>query len=181
MNDRDGNGRKPTKFILKLFRILSDPDNKSVAKWTQCGRSFEIVDIGLFFKKIMPRFFKKKKLNRLIRLLRLYEFSKIKCGCGLVYCHPEFIRGQFERLVRVVKRPARVEDTDEAVSDMKKLIARSRKLMEKAGNLKREIKAVNANNSMVIEQLKQKVVILHAMEAFISLFISNPDSFFNIL
>lgn len=172
MNDHGAADTRPKRFILRLYKILNDPSNKNVAEWTQSGQSFEIHNIGLFFKKILPRFYKNKKLNRLIRLLKLYNFNKMNCENRLVYCHHDFIRGKDERLERITKRSVGINDLG-----LTELISKSLELIEKVANLKSETKVVSTENNMIIEHLRQKVATIHVLEALICHLINNPERF----
>ncbi|ELA42473.1 uncharacterized protein VICG_00572 [Vittaforma corneae ATCC 50505] len=73
----DSELNKIPKFIRRLFREVSDPENKYIC-WGENGEKIRIVNKDKFVKNTLPRLSKTKEYSGFVRQLNIYGFVKIK-------------------------------------------------------------------------------------------------------
>ena len=86
-------------FIHKLQTILKvchgwygkDPLAEEIIEWTENGEMVHILNIGLFVKKILPKYFKHQNLSSFIRQLNIYGFFKAHPDQN-IYKNDHFLR-----------------------------------------------------------------------------------------
>jgi len=97
---------EPTPFILKLYELVSDPSTDDLCTWTENGDSFVVLEPGRFTSEILPRYFKHHNFSSFVRQLNQYAFNKCSC-VRLEYRNPNFLRGRFDLLAQIERRPNR--------------------------------------------------------------------------
>ncbi|CEP65033.1 uncharacterized protein LALA0_S18e00210g [Lachancea lanzarotensis] len=65
-------------FVRKLFKILEDGQYTEIAKWSDDGDSFVVLDTNAFTTQILPQHFKHSNFSSFVRQLNKYDFHKIK-------------------------------------------------------------------------------------------------------
>ena len=86
-------------FIQKLLAILKvcdwqygqDPGSNQIIEWTENGDHVHILNISLFVKKILPKYFKHQNLSSFIRQLNIYGFFKAHPDQN-IYKNDHFLR-----------------------------------------------------------------------------------------
>lgn len=73
----DSELNKIPKFVKRLFREVSDPENEYIC-WDEDGEKIRIVNKDKFVKNTLPRLSKTKEYSGFIRQLNIYGFVKIK-------------------------------------------------------------------------------------------------------
>ncbi len=73
----DSEFNKVPKFLRRLYREVSDPDNKCIC-WDENGEKIRIVNKEMFVKDTLPKLSKTKEYSGFIRQLNIYGFIKIK-------------------------------------------------------------------------------------------------------
>lgn len=107
MSDIDAN--KVPKFLKRLFRETSDPENKQIC-WSNDGRRVVIVDKDRFVKTTLKRLSKTKDYSGFVRQLNIYGFVKMKNdrNSGAEEYYNSFFRKDephlLEQIVRVKKQ-----------------------------------------------------------------------------
>ena len=85
-------------FPEKLHRLLRETEAAGltdVISFVANGRAFMIHKPERFFKEIVPRYFRHKRLSSFKRQLNLYGFELISSGAARGgYCHKLFIKGR---------------------------------------------------------------------------------------
>lgn len=82
------------KFLTKTFDLLESKSYPHAIEWHNKGTSILIKD-ATEFEKILPRFFKHKKMASFIRQLNLYGFKKVKNSQNqFIYYNPKFQSGK---------------------------------------------------------------------------------------
>ncbi len=83
-------------FPTKLFQMLEDLEQagqKSIASWSNDGRSFRVHDSKAFVVRVMPHYFRQSKYKSFQRQLHLYGFTRIADGSEKgSYFHATFLR-----------------------------------------------------------------------------------------
>lgn len=144
---------KPKRFVRKIYEIVSNPANKSSITWTECGLCFEILNLHSFSKEILPMHFKHKNSSSFIRQLNLYNFQKKRhTGDVLVYSHPNFIRGEYDKLVKVVRKLPEYKENHH--KSLHLLTSQSDKKLFKIKSLQTEVEKINILNKELIEKIK---------------------------
>jgi hypothetical protein len=62
--------------FLKSLRAMLDHESDAVLRWTPDGRAFEIRDVALLTKEILPKYFKHAKYASFQRQLNYFHFRK---------------------------------------------------------------------------------------------------------
>lgn len=83
-------------FLLKLYQILENNDNKGTVSWGDSGKSFIVKNLNEFSDRILPKYFKHNNFSSFVRQLNMYDFHK-KRNTNVndhVFLHKNFVRGQ---------------------------------------------------------------------------------------
>jgi heat shock transcription factor, other eukaryote len=73
----DTNFTKIPKFLKRLFRETSDPNNKDIV-WNETGDRLQIVNKESFIRNTLPSLSRTKEYSAFIRQLNIYGFVKAK-------------------------------------------------------------------------------------------------------
>ncbi|PWZ03435.1 hypothetical protein BCV70DRAFT_17300 [Testicularia cyperi] len=119
--------RQSSKFVYKLFRMVSDPDYQHLISWNRNGTSVMVCNFDEFAKEVLGKHFKHSNFSSFIRQLNMYGFYKVnKTPRGhrqsvdaqiWEFSHPKFIRGRPDLLDDIRRKAldsehARVEARD---------------------------------------------------------------------
>ncbi|UZJ55802.1 hypothetical protein CBS101457_005122 [Exobasidium rhododendri] len=122
-----GSGAASTKFVHKLFRMVSDAEYQHLISWNASGTSVVVTNFDEFAKEVLGKHFKHSNFSSFIRQLNMYGFYKVnKTPRGhrhavdtqiWEFSHPKFIRGHPEMLDDIRRKAldsehARVEARD---------------------------------------------------------------------
>jgi len=107
-----------TNFPMKLYDILSNPDNQHAISWMPHGRSWKVRQKELFMRTICPQYFTQSKFESFIRQANGWGFRRIrKEGPDRnSYYHELFLRGKPE-LMKDMSRPLPGEKASQEVVD----------------------------------------------------------------
>ncbi len=67
-------------FLLKLYKLLDDPNNFDIVSWSRDGKSFIIKNKHKFCSQVLPNYFKHKNLDSFIRQVRSFNFNDTYLG-----------------------------------------------------------------------------------------------------
>ncbi|PWN51765.1 hypothetical protein IE53DRAFT_341776 [Violaceomyces palustris] len=119
--------RQSSKFVYKLFRMVSDQDYQHLISWNRNGTSVMVCNFDEFAKEVLGKHFKHSNFSSFIRQLNMYGFYKVnKTPRGhrqsvdtqiWEFSHPKFLRGRPELLEDIRRKAldsehARVEARD---------------------------------------------------------------------
>lgn len=119
--------RQSSKFVYKLFRMVSDPDYQHLISWNRNGTSVMVCNFDEFAKEVLGKHFKHSNFSSFIRQLNMYGFYKVnKTPRGhrqsadaqiWEFSHPKFLRGRPDLLDDIRRKAldsehARVEARD---------------------------------------------------------------------
>ncbi|PWN31911.1 winged helix DNA-binding domain-containing protein, partial [Meira miltonrushii] len=100
----NGDNASSTKFVHKLFRMVSDPEYQHLISWNANGTSVVVTNFDEFAKEVLGKHFKHSNFSSFIRQLNMYGFYKVnKTPRGhrhavdtqiWEFSHPKFIRGR---------------------------------------------------------------------------------------
>ena len=106
-------------FILKLWRMINDPQCDDLICWSDDGQSFIITEPPKFAQEL-SKYFKHNNLSSFIRQLNMYGFRKVTTiehsglhmGMeDLHFYHPDFIKGKPDRLEGIKRKlPQKIVD-----------------------------------------------------------------------
>lgn len=113
--------RKPvteTNFPMKLYDMLSNPDNHHAIAWMPHGRAWKVRQKDVFMRTICPQYFAQTKFESFIRQANGWGFRRIrKEGPDRnAYYHELFLRGKPE-LLEDMRRPLPGEKASQEVVD----------------------------------------------------------------
>lgn len=107
-------------FILKLWKMINDPQCDDLISWSDDGKSFLITDPTKFAQEL-SKYFKHNNLSSFIRQLNMYGFRKVTTieNCGLHtgnddlhFYHTDFVKGKPELLENIKRKlPQKIADT----------------------------------------------------------------------
>lgn len=119
--------RQSSKFVYKLFRMVSDPDYQHLISWNRNGTSVMVCNFDEFAKEVLGKHFKHSNFSSFIRQLNMYGFYKVnKTPRGhrqsvdaqiWEFSHPKFLRNRPDLLDDIRRKAldsehARVEARD---------------------------------------------------------------------
>lgn len=89
---------KRPNFAFTLHAILADKSCKSAITWLPSGKSFVILDRGVFTKQILPRYLRETRFESFSRRLKRWNFKKIFLSgqSQAVYSHDLFQRDRLD-------------------------------------------------------------------------------------
>jgi heat shock transcription factor len=64
-------------FVQAAFDMVSHPANHHAVRFSNDGTAVEIIDVGAFSDKVLPRYFKHKNISSFIRQMNMYGFEKM--------------------------------------------------------------------------------------------------------
>ena len=97
-------------FLLKLFQILENEENKDIIHWSEDGKSFIVQNLHDFTENILPKYFKHNNFSSFIRQLNMYDFHKKKSNPNEhIFEHKNFIKNKKE-LLKLIKRKTKKEN-----------------------------------------------------------------------
>jgi len=102
--------KTPAPFVQKLFSLLQADENQQHCRWTDNGKSFTIWNPDTFSRDVIPRYFRHNNFSSFIRQLNQYGFQKLRPDLW-EFGHPDFRRGDFDRLRLVERRSLRSSNT----------------------------------------------------------------------
>lgn len=154
------NSKKPNKFLLKIYSILSNSKNSSIISWTDSGETFTIKDVLEFTKYLLPKYFKHRKLASFIRQLNMYDFSKCK-NSEFCYSHPLFRKGKRGELKKI-RRKLGEKKSGVQKPGQGELMAKFKHIKNKQKNFKLQIdgllidcREVAKSNQHLLDQIQE--------------------------
>ncbi|KAL0576927.1 Heat shock transcription factor [Marasmius crinis-equi] len=120
---------KVPMFLQKLYKIVSDPSTNDVICWSDTGDSFFVHDHERLAKEHLGHWFKHNKFASFVRQLNMYGFHKIPhLQQGVLrsdsdaehsqFAHPDFHRGQEDRLIFIERKKQPGNSRDANAIDM---------------------------------------------------------------
>lgn len=147
-------------FILKLWKMINDPQCDYLM-WSDNGQSFIITDPPKFAQEL-SKYFKHNNLSSFIRQLNMYGFRKvatienITANEDLHFYHPDFVRGQPERLEAIKRKlPQKLAET----VDLKNVIKGISDIENKHNDVNKTLSEIKRENEMLwaeLHDLRQK-------------------------
>lgn len=151
-------GLSANSFLIKLYKILTNPDYVEIISWTDEGRSFEIKNFESFVNEILPQYFKHKNFSSFIRQLNMYDFHKVP-GEGNIFNHPSFFNGNFEDLCLIHRKNAPIKPRnnpdEEIMLKIRKLKENNEVLEGTVEKLENMYNEVTCFNQVLISHLQK--------------------------
>lgn len=150
-------------FILKLWKMVNDPNCDDLIAWSDNGQSFIILDPARFSQEL-SRYFKHNNLSSFIRQLNMYGFRKVATiDSGLLpgsddlhFYHPDFIRGRQDRLESIKRKlPQKIAET----VDLKNVYKGITEIEDKQKDVTNTLSELKRENEMLwteLHDLRQK-------------------------
>ncbi|XP_055941304.1 heat shock factor protein 3-like isoform X2 [Argiope bruennichi] len=112
MHSFESNSSNVPAFLVKLWKLVEDPNCDDLIAWSDSGYSFIIKDQARFAKELLPQYFKHNNMASFIRQLNMYGFKKVmnyeKTGLRNENNEMEFQHGFFikerSELLELIKR-----------------------------------------------------------------------------
>lgn len=154
-------------FLVKLWKLVEDPQYEEHISWNKNGTGFLVHDQATFAREILPKYFKHNNFASFVRQLNMYGFRKVigaeQGGLRSEKDEWEFFNGNFNRyhpeLLENVKRKAtpeekkvRNEDVSKVLNDVQDMKGKQDEMTMKLDQIKRE--NVTLWNELV--ELRQK-------------------------
>jgi heat shock transcription factor 1 len=151
--------KKPNKFLLRTYKMVSETKNHPFVSWTPDGDSLLIKDVDGFTSKVLPKFFKHKNFSSFIRQLNMYDFSKNKETDEFIYSHPHFRKGNRVNLGKIQRKLVEKNSKNSPDEDLQdKLLSignRQKNLMQKIEVLKNNYEEVAVHNQELLAQIHE--------------------------
>lgn len=151
-------------FILKLWKMINDPECDDLISWSDNGQSFIIMDPPKFSQEL-SKYFKHNNLSSFIRQLNMYGFRKVATieNSGLHpgtddlhFYHPDFVKDRPERLEAIKRKlPQKVAES----VDLRNVIRGITEIEDKQKNVTKTLTEIKRENEMLwaeLHDLRQK-------------------------
>lgn len=151
-------------FILKLWKMINDPECDDLISWSDNGQSFIIMDSTRFSQEL-SKYFKHNNLSSFIRQLNMYGFRKVATieNSGLHsgtddlhFYHPDFVKDKPERLDAIKRKlPQKVAES----VDLRNVIRGISEIEDKQKNVSKTLTEIKRENEMLwaeLHDLRQK-------------------------
>lgn len=154
-------GNKVSKFVLRLYEMISNTKNSETLAWTDSGTSFAIVNTDNFTLKLLKKHFKNKNYSSFVRQLNLYGFRKQRdTGEIHVYAHEYFLKDQPEVLCQVNRRVSECNKPAVSIPEIEKngileIQIRQEKLEKKFEKLEQKNKKILTVNQEILLRVKR--------------------------
>ena len=100
-----------SKFLIQLYKILEDKENKDIIHWGNDNSSFIIENIYDFIEKILPKYYGHNNLASFVRQLNKYNFHKIKATLNeYAFQNEQFIKGKKDLISNILRKKKRKRD-----------------------------------------------------------------------
>ena len=100
-----------SKFLIQLYKILEDKENKDIIHWGNDNSSFIIENIYDFIEKILPKYYGHNNLASFVRQLNKYNFHKIKASLNeYAFQNEQFIKGKKDLISNILRKKKRKRD-----------------------------------------------------------------------
>ena len=143
-------------FLIKIYEILTNDEFHHTIKWTEEGKSFEIINFQTFVNDILPLYFKHKNFSSFIRQLNMYDFHKVP-GDSYIFSHPLFVEGSPENLSKIKRKNSSTKPDknpdDEIVIKIRKLRENNEVLENTVEKLENMYNEVTSFNQVLISHL----------------------------
>lgn len=108
--------RNKLHFPAKIYQIIETEDS-NIIRWEPCGKAFRIANHARFEREVIPKYFRHARIASVQRQLNLYGFKCVNRGEDKgVFCHPNFVRGEYNT-VREIRRISTKKDDDDEVDE----------------------------------------------------------------
>lgn len=151
-------------FILKLWKMINDPQCDDLISWAENGQSFIIIDPPRFSQEL-SKYFKHNNLSSFIRQLNMYGFRKVATieNSGLHpgtddlhFYHPDFIRDHPERLESIKRKlPQKLAES----VDLRNVYKGISEIEDKQKDVSKTLAEIKRENEMLwaeLHELRQK-------------------------
>lgn len=145
-------------FILKLWKMVNDPQCNDLISWSDNGTSFIIIDPPRFSQEL-SKYFKHNNLSSFIRQLNMYGFRKVATieNSGLHpgvddlhFYHPEFVRGHKDRLAGIKRKlPQKLAET----IDLKNVYRGITEIEDRQKDVSKSLADLRRENEMLWQEL----------------------------
>lgn len=146
-------------FIIKLWKMINDPDCNDLISWSENGQSFIIMDPPRFSQEL-SKYFKHNNLSSFIRQLNMYGFRKVatiqNLNDDLHFYHPDFVRDNPDGLEAIKRKlPQKIAEN----VDLKNVIHGIKEIEDKHNNVSHSLAELKKENEMLwaeLHDLRQK-------------------------
>lgn len=151
-------------FILKLWKMINDPQCDDLISWSENGQSFIIMDPPRFSQEL-SKYFKHNNLSSFIRQLNMYGFRKVATieNSGLHpgtddlhFYHPDFVKDKPELLDAIKRKlPQKVAES----VDLRNVIKGIAEIEDQQKDVTKTLTDIKRENEMLwaeLHDLRQK-------------------------
>ncbi|KAF3326806.1 heat stress transcription factor C-2b-like protein [Carex littledalei] len=166
-------------FVVKTYRMVSDPATDSVIAWGRDNNSFLVIDPFAFAETLLPVHFKHNNFSSFIRQLNTYGFRKVNPD-QWEFAHAFFLRGQTQLLQHIVRRNTnscekKKEAGNEAGGDSYTSVEGYASAAREVANLKKEQKELEAELDRMWRRVKDTERRPSQMMAFLVKVVQDPS------
>ena len=112
-----------SKFLIQLYEILEDENNKNIIHWGEDGQYFIIENMYDFIEKILPKYYNHNNYASFVRQLNKYNFHKIKTSINEnAFQNNQFIKGKKDLISNILRKKKRKRDFETGVENVTSLV-----------------------------------------------------------
>lgn len=143
------------RFLQQLWIMINDPNIGCIC-WNG-NNSFVVNNREVFSNKLLPNFFKHKKLSSFVRQLNIYQFQKVKGKHDMQWTHDHLIKGEYHALYKIRRRSSS--------PDTSKMQYFVRGLMEKIKEQQKKIEDIQGRVNAFEKDIKASSQLYLTMES----------------
>ena len=112
-----------SKFLIQLYEILEDENNKNIIHWGEDGQYFIIENMYDFIEKILPKYYNHNNYASFVRQLNKYNFHKIKTSINEnAFQNNQFIKGKKDLISNILRKKKRKRDFETGAENVTSLV-----------------------------------------------------------
>ncbi|ONH73901.1 Heat shock transcription factor [Pichia kudriavzevii] len=148
---------KRPAFVVKLWKMINDPENEKYMTWIKNGNAFQVNDRENFMKYVLPKYFKHNNFASFVRQLNMYGWHKMQdVNSGSLaqteeiwrFEHPNFRKGREDLLDSIVRNKPGKDNEEEDV-DIKVLMDQLEKMRQNQRAISDDLRRVREDNEML--------------------------------
>jgi len=179
-------------FLLKLWKIVEDPQCNELIAWNQDGRTIKIFDQNEFSKQILPRYYKHNNISSFVRQINMYGFRKIvdNVNGGLKqdnvqqweFFHRYFQQGKPDQLHLIKRKVHLKEESKVSTPQLSQLLEDVERLKNQHDSVDDRLNLVRAENELLWREVSdlrdqhksQQAIIQKLIQFFVKLIMGKP-------
>ncbi|KAL1916039.1 uncharacterized protein VTP21DRAFT_6043 [Calcarisporiella thermophila] len=153
------------KFVRTLYKMLNDPNNQHVIRWSSSGKSFIFYN-NREFSELLSKNFKHGNFNSFLRQLNMYKFSKVNKSARSgqrpdeeiwEYMNEEFLRDQPDLIMGIRRKPGEAKIQRDESQQITKFCG---DLLQQLQETRHDVNEIARRQNIIVDQIKTMTTCL---------------------